>query len=96
MTGTIEAIQQATGDAVLLEKLERCKEAIRLVRSKHFEIANRLARTVLEKAREWLDAETPPEELVEVEERLVLLTVEAIDPEPVPVPRSSLNRLREA
>ena len=35
-------------------------------------------------------------ELVEVDERLVLLTVDGVDPEAVMVARSSLNRLREA
>ncbi len=95
-TGTIEAIQKATEDEQLLTNLKRCKEAIQLVRSTHFRVANDLAQTVLANAREWLDAETPPEELVEVDERLVLLTVDGVDPEAVMVARSSLNRLREA
>ena len=95
LDGTIEAIQRATADAELAKKLSECKDAIHLVRSTHLTVARRLATRVLEHAREWLDIDTPPDQLVEVEERLVLLTVDSIDPEPATVPRSALNRLRE-
>ena len=95
LDGTIEAIQRATADTELAKKLSQCKDAIHLVRSTHLTVARRLATRVLEHAREWLDIDTPPDRLVEVEERLVLLTVDSIDPEPARVPRSALNRLRE-
>jgi len=95
LTGTMEAIQKATGDPELGEKLQACKEAIHTVRGTHFTVAHQLAVRVLERAREWLDADTRPDELVEVEERLVLLTVDSVDAELAEVPRGALNRLRE-
>ncbi|MDC1295008.1 DrmE family protein [Myxococcota bacterium] len=95
LDGTIEAIQRATGDEELGQRLQGCSEAIHLVRSTHFTVAHKLAIRVLDSAREWLDADTRPDELVEVEERLVLLTVDSVDSELADVPRSALNRLRE-
>ena len=95
LEGTIERIQKATADARLEARLKSCKEAIHLIRSTHFTVAHRLAERVLDRAREWLDIDATPDELVEVEERLVLLVVDSVDPELTPVPRSALNRLRE-
>lgn len=93
--GTVRHIQKATGDVELRERLSECEAAIHTVRSAHMSAAARLAKQVLESAREWLDAETRPDELVEVEDRLVMLTVETIDSELATVPRSALNRLHE-
>ena len=95
LQGTIRDIQKATGDPELRERLSECETAIHTVRSAHFTVAARLAKQVMERAREWLDADTRPDEVVEVEERLVLLTVESIDSELATIPRSALNRLRE-
>ena len=50
---------------------------------------------VLSRVREWLDSEVSPDELLEVEEQVVLLTVEAVDSELAMVSRINLNRLRE-
>ena len=95
LDGTIEAIQRATADSQLEASLRSCKEAIHLVRSAHLTVAHRLAERVLDRAREWLDIDATPDEIVEVEERLVLLVVDSVDPKLTPVPRSALNRLRE-
>ena len=95
LDGALEAIQRATEDDELQKKVEACKEAIHQVRSAHFAVAFRLATQVLDRTREWLDIDTPPDQLVEVEERLVLLTVDSVDSELAKVPRSALNRLRE-
>ncbi len=95
LDGTIEAIQRTTGDEQLLARLDGCKNAIQLVRSTHFIVAQELYRKVLERTREWLDIDTSPDQLVEVENRLVVLTVEAVDRSPAMVPRSVMNRLRE-
>ena len=92
---TLEAIQKATVDAELTSKLKDCREAIRRIRGTHLRVAHRLATKVLERVQEWLDIDTPPDQLVEVEERLVLLTVEVIDPESTQVPRSALNQFHE-
>ena len=96
LDGTLEAIQEATGDSRLAEVLNGCKEAIRLVRGMHIRVGRRLAAQLVERAREWIEVETAPDELIEVEERLVLLTLDSIDPETVDVPREAINRLREA
>ncbi|SVE63990.1 uncharacterized protein METZ01_LOCUS516844, partial [marine metagenome] len=66
---TIEAIQRATGDSELQRRLRACKEAVSAIRSTHFAVAHRLAKQVLTSVTEWLDIETPAQELVEVEER---------------------------
>ena len=95
MDGDIEAIQRATADPQLESKLEDCIEAISAVRAVHLRVAMELAGQVLERTREWLEVTTDANELMEVEERLVVATVESIDPEPVMVRRGVINRLRE-
>ncbi len=91
----LDAICRITRDPELEQNLTACKEAIVTVRRKHLEVAHRLARRVLERAAEWLEIDAQPDELVEVEERLVILSVESVDPETVEVPRTVLNRLKE-
>ena len=48
-----------------------------------------------ENATKWLDAGAAPDELMEIEDRLVLVTVESIDPDPIDVPRRLVNHIQE-
>jgi len=91
----IIAIQKATGDEELLKSLDGCAGSIRQLWSMHRRAARSLAEKVLSSAREWLDAGAAPDELVEIEDRLVLVTVESVDPGRIGVPRRILNQIQE-
>ena len=92
---TLAAIVRATQDEELTKQLDTCIQSIRRVRSAHHSVGHELAKRVLERVREWLDIEASADALLEIEERVVLLTVDEIDHEPVNVPRWALNSLRE-
>ena len=96
LQGDLEAILDATGDEILQREMDACKGAIARVRQEHWRVAGRLAQQVLERAQEWLDVDTAVEDLVEVEERLVLASVDWIDEEMRLVSRRQVNRLQES
>jgi hypothetical protein len=91
----VRAILTITRDGELSGALDSCLTAISTLRGLHVRMARVLAARVLDRAREWLDAGAIPEELVEVEDRLVLATVESIDPARINVPRGIANRLQD-
>jgi hypothetical protein len=93
--GTLNAIQRATGDQLLKDRMDECLAAISLVRGTHLSIAHRLAEQVLATAHAHLDDLEASDEAVELDDRLLLLTVESVDTKVVPVPRQVVNRLRE-
>ena len=92
---TLTSIALVTRDADFKDRIEECAQAIRLVRSAHITAGHELQDTLITRVREWLESEVSPDELVEVEEQVVLLAVEFVDPEPATVSRKNLNRLRE-
>jgi len=95
LEATLAAIQTVTEDAILGKNINICTEAIRKIRGAHITAGRELQNRVLSRVREWLDSEVSPDELLEVEEQVVLLTVEAVDSELAMVSRINLNRLRE-
>ena len=90
----VRAILSVTRDDELSAALAPCLTAISTLRGLHVKMASVLAARVRERARQWLDAGAVPDELVEVQDGLVLATVESIDQQPVDVPRSIANRLQ--
>ena len=55
-----------------------------------------LAEQVIRRAREWAVAGATPDDLVEIEDRLMLATVEFVDPDEIELPTNIVNRLQEA
>lgn len=91
----LNAILALTKDPTLQLGLQECIDAISDLMSLHHAVARQLSREVIDKASDWLIAVELPEEVVEIDERLLLLTVEAVDVEPVASPRSLVNKLQE-
>lgn len=92
----IPAIAEATGDGELRECQGECLAAISLVRSAHVTAGKRLASQVVERAREWTDAGATPDDLVELEDRLVIATVDFVDVAQTEVPTHLVNRLQSS
>lgn len=91
----IDAIVTVTRDEQLTRSLATCKGAITLLRGLHSSVGRTLAKQVLKRAREWIDAGAEPNDLIHIEDRLVVVSVNSVDPQPVDVPRGSANRLQE-
>lgn len=92
----IQAIARITGDATLVERLDDCAEACDELFRLHATVGRSLTLRVFESAKDWLMAGVAPEDVVEIDDRLVIVTVEAIDSEIVAVPHALLGRLQEA
>ncbi len=92
--GDVRAILSVTRDGALGGAMTSCLAAISTLRGLHVKMAGVLAARVRERARQWLDAGAVPDELVELEDGLVLATVESIDQQPLDVPRGVANRLQ--
>ena len=93
----VDAIAKATGDDLLVKGLAACKAAIVEVRSAHRRAGQVLAEKVVAKAAGVLrsigkSGRLP--EIVEIDESLLLLTVESVDTETVDVPRHVVNQVR--
>ena len=92
----VEAIARVTGSKLLIPRLKECVEAIGEVRGAHLVAGRKLAAEVLARAQDWIDAGATPDELVEMEGRVILATVEFVDRDKVCVPQSIVNRLQSA
>ena len=90
----VRAILSVTRDDELSAALATCLTAVSTLRGLHVKMAGVLAARVRERARQWLDAGAVPDELVEIEHRLVLATVESLDEQLLDVPRALANRLQ--
>lgn len=90
----IEAIVEATGDEELKNNLTVCINAVDTLRRLHQSVAHELAQRVLQEARQWLESGVEPDELVEIDDRIVLVTVELVDDLSMEVARTEANRLR--
>ena len=91
----IRAILLVTRDETLHSTMTSCLEAISHLRGLHLRTARVLAARVIDRARQWLDAGAVPDELIEVEARLVLAVVQSSQGNVIEVPRSIANRLQE-
>ena len=92
----IPAIAKVTGDAELRDRADECLAAISLVRSTHVAAGKWLANRVIERAKEWTEAGAMPDDLIELEERLVIGTIDFIDTTRKEVPMAVVNRLQAA
>lgn len=92
----IDAILRTTGDPDLLSELEACVAASDELFALHVQAGVDLIREVREKARSWIAAGSAPEEVVEIDARISIASVEAVDPRMVMVPRTLAGRLQEA
>ena len=90
----ISAIARTTGNKELIDRKDACLTAIREVRSAHSTAGKWLAKRVLERAREWTDAGATPDDLIELEEQLVMATVEFVDAGLREVPVKLINCLQ--
>ena len=93
-SSVISVIADTTGSRELRDRQEECLAAIREVRSAHSDAGKWLARQVVERAREWTDAGATPDDLVELEQQLVMATVDFVDSEPTKIPVKLINRLQ--
>ena len=95
-TKEVPSIAKVTKNLALTQALEKCVKAIQVVRSTHLTVGKALAEQVIRRAREWAVAGATPDDLVEIEDRLVLATVEFVDPDEIELPTNIVNRLQEA
>lgn len=91
----LHTILAVTDDDGLRAELRNCVEAVKTLRSLHLKIAIAIGRRVLTRAKDWLESGAAADELLELEDQLVLVTVESVDSEPISVPRPIANRLQE-
>ena len=92
----VPMIAEVTANVALTQNVDECVKAIRAVRSAHLTVGKTLAEQVIRRAREWAAAAATLDDLVEIEDRLVLATVDFVDPAETELPTSITNRLREA
>ena len=92
----ISVVAGTTGSRELCDRQEECLTAIREVRNAHSEAGKWLAKQVVERAREWTDAGATPDDLVELEEQLVMATVDFIDAKLTEIPTKLINRLQSS
>lgn len=92
----LPAITEVTSSAELRECEQKCLIAIRSVRSAHVSAGKWLAKQVIKRAREWADAGAMPDDLVDLENRLVLATVDFVDATQKEVPTNLVNRLQSS
>ena len=92
----VPMIAEVTANVALTQNVDECVKAIRAVRSAHLTVGKTLAEQVIRRAREWAAAGATLDDLVEIEDRLVLATVDFVDPTETELPTNITNRLREA
>lgn len=87
----IEAVVRVTKDAELAANLDDCVTACDELLRVHAMVGREIVERIRGVAREWIVAGTTPDEMVEVDDRLSVVVVEAIDSAPLEVPRSALG-----
>ena len=92
----IAAIAETTGSTELFAGQEKCLAAIRVVRGAHSAAGRWLAKRVIERAREWAEAGATPDDLVELEDQLVMVTVDFVDASQTEVPTHLVNQLQSS
>ena len=92
----IAAIAETTGSTELFAGQEKCLVAIRAVRGAHSAAGRWLAKRVIERAREWAEAGATPDDLVELEDQLVMVTVDFVDASQTEVPTHLVNQLQSS
>ena len=92
----VPLIAQVTANVALIQNVDECVKAIRAVRSAHLTVGKALAEQVILRAREWAAAGATPDDLVEIEDRLALATVDFVDPTEIELPANIANRLQES
>ena len=92
----VAAIAAATGDTELIAGQFECVDAIGTVRSAHVTAGKRLAEQVVQRAREWVDAGATPDDLVELEGRFVMVTVDFVDIAETEIAANLVNRLQSS
>jgi len=91
----IAAILEVTQDQELKQRFQECTNAIKLLRSEHLKVGFELAGKAVESAKQWLEAGATPLELIDLENQLVLVTIEAIDDQELIIGRGACNRLEK-
>ncbi len=92
----VPLIAQVTKNAVLTETMDKCVAAIRTVRSAHLTAGKALAEQVIQRARELAETGATLDDLVEIDDRLVLTTVDFVDHDEIEVPTNIVNSLQES
>ena len=90
----IPAIAVVTHNTELRDRADECLAAISVVRSSHVTAGKWLANRVIERAKEWTEAGAMPDDLIELEERLVIATIDFVDTVRKEVPMTLVNRLQ--
>jgi uncharacterized membrane protein YkvA (DUF1232 family) len=91
----VDAILRATEDPGLKAGLDDCKRAIETLWRLHQQCGHRLAQEVVARVRDRLGDGADLDEVVEIEERVVLVVIESVDSHPMTVPLAMANRLQE-
>jgi hypothetical protein len=91
----LQAIIELTGDPVLQDGLQDCRDAITRVRGAHLRASRQLARRVLERAVVGLKSMFHGEEAVDLGDGIVLVRIAEIDDRLVRVRTSTANQLIE-
>ncbi len=91
----LEAILRVTCDRGLQTDLAACKRAIETLWRLHQKCGHELTQEVVARVRNRLRGGSVLDEVLEIEERVVLVVIESVDPEIVTVPLSMANRLHE-
>lgn len=91
----IDAILRATEDRDFQVQLDDCKRAVATLWRLHQQCGHRLTQEVVARVRDRLRDGSDLDEAVEIEERVVLVAIESVDPDLVTVPLSLANRLHE-
>jgi len=91
----IDAIARATDNAAFNEKLDECKRAVRTVRAMHLSVANDVKARVLDGIEDLVKSGSDLDDVVDLRDNYVLLTVEAVDPDKQTVPLSHANQVYE-
>jgi uncharacterized membrane protein YkvA (DUF1232 family) len=89
----VAAIAKLTSDPVLASAEAECVAAIRFLRGLHLKMAGRLADQVVSTVRERMRAGFLGNDLVAINDRFILVIVEAIAADLVSVARGKVNRL---
>ncbi len=92
----VAAIAAVTGDTELIAAQAECVDAISTVRSAHVSAGKWLADQVVQRAREWADAGATPGDLVELEDRFVMVTVDFVDVAETDIAANLVNRLQSS
>jgi hypothetical protein len=89
----IDAMARATRSVTLTNRITDCKAAVHAVRAMHMSVADDVRARVLDGIEELVKSGSDLDDVVDLRDNYVLLTVEAVDPQKQLVPLSHANQV---